>query len=251
MRRKTNILFIIIFLLLAGCANDNLEEITIQHLENYDVAQVNYLIYNVPDGQTYKQLTLSFPYKIEGLNIKRISLFQDEEMALNEPRIINTNENELTIEMPEYIPEFNKMKVTLDNDQTIILDVGQYYFEKFSEFNYENHGLVTMSITSLHAKFLDGEFVITTTFRDKIDSEVEFKFPENIEKYISNLNFKKVDAEQYVFTANISKDILLDQNIDVATIDIGFVQNNQGRKRFIIKSSHPIHLKDYYDVNES
>ncbi|HHY22008.1 MAG TPA: hypothetical protein GX525_09065, partial [Bacilli bacterium] len=225
------------------------EETVTQKLVDYKIREVNYLIYNVPEGDQYQHLTLSFPYKIEELNIKKVSLFQDETMVQADPRIIYINENELAIEMTEYIPEFNKIIATLDNNQTVILDTGQYYFEEFEEYDYEEENMSSVSIESLHSQFWSGELVITTVFRNEDESEIEFKLPNRIEKYISNLNFEKVNSEQYVLTATISKDLLLDQKVDLAAIDLGFVENNKGRKRFILKIRETIQLSEYPSFN--
>lgn len=234
--------------MLSGCVHNHEGTVT-QKLAEHKISEVNYLIFNALEGEPYQHLTLSFPYKIEELNIKKISLFQDEVMVQAEPRIIYINENELAIEMTEYIHEFNKINATLDNDQTVVLDTGQYYFEEFEEYDYEEENMSSVSIESLHSQFWNGELVITTVFRNENESEIEFKFPNRVEKYISNLCFEKVNSEQYVLTATISKDLLLDQKVDLAAIDLGFVQNNEGRKRFILKSRETIQLSEYPSFN--
>ncbi|MCE5168291.1 hypothetical protein LQV63_03040 [Paenibacillus profundus] len=232
-----------------GQEYDRQEQEVYELLKDYKINEDNYLIYNVLISENQKKLTLSFPYKIETLNIEKMSLMQDSKIVLKETPIIGALENKITFKLTEYIPEFNKMKATLENNKIIILDTGQYFLEKFEEFDYPKNNMEVATIIKSHLKFENGKLISTTVFSKKDESKIELKFPKKIEKYISNLSFKKEELEnitvKYSLQCDISQNILLDKNLDAVMVDISLVQNNKGKKWSVIKSSVPIQSIDY------
>ncbi|WP_157277503.1 hypothetical protein [Paenibacillus taiwanensis] len=243
-------------ILISGCfsnlqqneSRDINEQEVYRTIEAYIVKERHYLLYNVVEGEKQKEIEIQVPYKIQSLQIKKITLLQDNNVVSEELDQVKTLNNKLTIKMPYYIPQFNQMKATLTNNKIITLNIGQYTLENFTEHDFNHNNIKPMQITNNHLKFHNGKLESTTEFVKKDETEVEVKIPEAALKYIKNIQFNRAEQNgkiKYTLKCEISQSILTDYNLESAVVDISIVQNANEKKWSLIKSSVPIQTMDY------
>jgi hypothetical protein len=239
---------------LFGCTNTSQEKVIdetrdtqLEYIRQVRIRENSYFIFNSHDDSPQK-IKISFPYRIEGLNIKKASLLLNNEVVLENMKITLINENELTVNI-NFIPEFNAIEVLLEDGKIVRLNPGQYYFEKFEEENLNDFEKQILEVRNFHLKFKNGHLLADVILPQDNNSKIEYLLPSHIRKYASDLKFShhKTDdnSVQYTLEANISHDILLKNNLDSITFDIGIIQNYKNKKWFLIKGKVPVVASDF------
>ncbi|WP_043890748.1 hypothetical protein [Paenibacillus sp. Aloe-11] len=259
---KLRIILIIMLLLtnsifLFGCTNNNQEKVInesnkskntqLEYIRQVSVRENSYFIFNSHDDSPQK-IKISFPYRVEGLNIKKASLLLKNEVVSDNVKIVQIHENELTVAI-NFIREFDAVEVVLKDGNTVRLNSGQYYFENFKEDNLNEFDKEILEVRNFHLKFKNGHLLTDIILPQDRNSKIEYLFPSQIRKYASNIKFshQKIDdnSVKYTLEADISRDILSKNNVNSIIFDIGMIQNYKNKKWFLIKGKVPIELSDF------
>ncbi|MBI0581211.1 hypothetical protein IEC97_28255 [Neobacillus cucumis] len=102
-------------------------------LEGDNENEENYLFYNM--AQKNKKVTLTFHDNYSNDLINHVTLYQDDEIASKNVRVIDTSIHDggqFTIELQEYVESFNKIELKATNGQSFMLKTGQYSFQKIN-----------------------------------------------------------------------------------------------------------------------
>ncbi|MCC3379091.1 hypothetical protein ACFQ5D_04600 [Paenibacillus farraposensis] len=224
---KLRIILIIMLLLtntifLFGCTNQEKvinESIKsrnpqLEYIRQVSVRENSYFFFNSYNNNPQK-IKISFPYSIEGLNIKKASLLLENKVVSDNVKIVQIHENELTVDI-NFIREFDKE----------ILEVRNF-----------------------HLKFKDGHLLTDIILPQDRNSKIEYLLPSKVRKYTSNIKFshQKIDDNlvKYTLEADISRDILSKNNVNSIIFDIGMIQNYKNHKWFLIKGKVPIEVSDF------
>ncbi len=256
--------FILIIMLLLtnsmflfGCTNNNQEKVInesnkskntqLEYIRQVSVRENSYFIFNSHDDNP-KKIKISFPYRIEDLNIKKASLLLNNKVVSDNVKIIQIHENELTVDI-KFIRKFDAVEVVLEDGNNVRLEPGQYYFENFKEDNLNEFEKEILGVNNFHLKFKDGHLLTDIILPQDRNSKIEYLFPSQIRKYASNIGFshQKIDNNsiKYTLEADISRDILLKNNVNSIIFDIGMIQNYKNHKWFLIKGKVPIETSDF------
>lgn len=104
---------------------------TINKLEGNNAEEENFLFFNEADGS--KKITLTFKSNYDEQPISHATLYQDGKIVSDKVRIIDSSIHDggqFTIELKEYLPFFNEIKLVTNQQQILKLKTGQYNFEK-------------------------------------------------------------------------------------------------------------------------
>ncbi|NRD81074.1 hypothetical protein HPT25_27665 [Bacillus sp. BRMEA1] len=104
---------------------------TIQKLEGDNASEKNYLFYNEADD--LKTLRLNFKSDYNEEPIIGVTLYKDGEPVSTKVQIIDTSIHDgghFTIGLKQYVQYFNEIKLLTDQNKTLTLKTGQYFFEK-------------------------------------------------------------------------------------------------------------------------
>lgn len=77
-----------------------------------------------------KTITFEFSKDLSSYKLKTVKLIQEDKTVSGDIEIKDVIGNKVTIQLPEFIPEFNKAEFALESAQTMTLNIGQYYLEK-------------------------------------------------------------------------------------------------------------------------
>ena len=212
----------IIMLLLAniiflfGCTNNNQEKVInesnkskntqLEYIRQVNVRENSYFIFNSHDDSPQK-IKISFPYKVEGLNIKKASLLLKNEVVSDNVKIVQIHENELTVAI-NFIREFDAVEVVLKDGNNVRLNSGQYYFENFKEDNLNEFDKEILEVNNFHLKFKDRHLLTDIILPQDRNSKIEYLFLSQIR-------------------------------------NIGMIQNYKNKKWFLIKGKVPIEATDF------
>lgn len=257
---KLRIILIIMLLLtntifLFGCTNQEKvinESIKsrnpqLEYIRQVSVRENSYFFFNSYNNNPQK-IKISFPYSIEGLNIKKASLLLENKVVSDNVKIVQIHENELTVDI-NFIREFDAVEVVLKDGNSVRLNSGQYYFENFSEDNLNEFDKEILEVRNFHLKFKDGHLLTDIILPQDRNSKIEYLLPSKVRKYTSNIKFshQKIDDNlvKYTLEADISRDILSKNNVNSIIFDIGMIQNYKNHKWFLIKGKVPIEVSDF------
>ncbi|WP_431090556.1 hypothetical protein [Paenibacillus sp. 8b26] len=227
--------------------SDETRNTQLEYIRQVHVRQNSYFIFNSHDDSPQK-IKISFPYRVEGLNIKKASLLLNNEVVLDNVKITLINEKELTVNI-NFLPEFNAIEALLEDGKIVRLNPGQYYFEKFKEEDLNDFEKQILEVKNFHLKFTNGHLLADIILPQDNNSKIEYLLPSHIRKYASDLKFShhktNDNSVQYTLEANISHDILLENNVDSITFDIGIIQNHKNNRWFLIKGKVPVAASDF------
>jgi hypothetical protein len=259
---KLRFILIIMLLLtnsmvLFGCTNNNQkkvinesnknEDTQLEYIRQISVRENSYFIFNSHDDSS-KKIKISFPYRVDSLNIKKASLLLKNKVILDNVKIVQIYENELTVDI-NFIREFDAVEVVLKDGQNVRLNSGQYYFEDFKEDNLNEFDKEILEVNNFHLKFKDGHLFTDIILPQDRNSKIEYILPSRIRKYTSNIKFshQKIDdnSVKYTLEADISRNILLENDVKSIIFDVGMIQNYKNHKWFLIKGKVPIEASDF------
>lgn len=221
-------------------------------LRNLDVSNENHFIYNA-DSFEKKNITLTFTFAIENLDIDHISLYADKDQVMKDVTIINKEENKLVIQLNEFIPYFNNVYIILKNGTDLKLDVGEYYLEKFSMDDFSNYKSDLMTIEQYHDSFEKGKYTMYAVITKNDKSKINYILPKKTMPYIRNLRFTQKDLNdetvKYSLSFEMDKGIVSDRKLDEVYSEVALVQSFMDKRWTLVKSSISIRKTDFIELN--
>ncbi|NJJ39174.1 hypothetical protein [Paenibacillus apii] len=235
------VVFISISFSLSAC-NSNSQPTEFNKLQEIRVLDSNYLFFQKNES---KQLKLVLPYKVEELHIEKLSLVGHENVKV---RILDIIENTISISINEYISEFDKVKVTLKEGSTLVLSVGNYFFELIDIPNNATQTDDKWNVENLHS-YTDEtlSYISNVTFKNvNSNSRVDIQMPQAFIQVlkISQPKITKVAEKKYSYKFQITDSFLKQTKTkNISTETIWYQENLKTKEhKFILKEFIPLSL---------
>lgn len=243
MFRRIAIFVILISVSLGLSACNNSERAEFNKLEEIKVMEANYLFFQKNES---KQLKLVLPYKLDQLHIEKLAIVGYEEV---EVRIIGIIENTITISIAKFIPEFDEVKVILNDGSTLVLSVGRHILEMIDVPSTTTQTEDNWNIDNLHS-YTDEtlSYISEVSFKNvnnqyRVGLYMPMAFIHFIE--ISQPTITKVTESKYSYRFQITDHFLKQNNIQNITTETILYQENliTKERKFILKELIPLSLK--------
>lgn len=230
----------------------NQEEIdsSLADLEELKLNEEKFLFYN----DSKRDITLYFPFETDEFKFVKASLYQEDQLVLENIRINSNKHNRIGIKINSYIPSFNKIHLTLENGHSVMLSTGQHYFEKWNkpENNLNENQKGHIRFHNSKALINDENVVwISSGQFDNIEgSDIRVLLPT---KLLEELDMREVKVSKdetnetvpiYTYEINILTDYFIDNGLDSIIFDAIWIQEitETGVQQFILGEQVPITL---------
>ncbi|NBI30976.1 hypothetical protein [Chengkuizengella marina] len=241
---------VFMFLLIScNTLEDNIDsDNSISSIEKHEQKEVNYLYFY--DNES-RELTLYFPLDLNGFNIKKGVLLQENEIV-NENISINisdTMDNKVSITIHEYTPGFNRIKFDLESGETLNLHTGQFYFEKWKYPTYNLSKEDEWHIYEMHSVHEGNMIKGNVTFRKGSNSILHALLPTKAKDVGVEINLEKTKEEENIvsfdYVINLPYAYLYQNEIKNMTFNLIWVQEELESKqtRFLLNEYIPIDIE--------
>ncbi|MFS1515898.1 hypothetical protein V1503_05155 [Bacillus sp. SCS-151] len=208
----------------------------IKKLEGENKGEENFLFYNEADES--KMVTLTFYENYNEEPIINATLYQDGNLVSNNVRIIDTSIHDgglFTIELEEYIPTFNQIKLETSQGNILLIKTGQYSFEKV---NIKN--TITDSERWYIESYNTGEKGTYFTFNGTYvrakegSSKYEILLPKSSEKFeIVEDHTQKEKEKKLELTLKSDSQRKFDHQ---ASYEIMIIQKNEQNQQYVMNT---------------
>jgi hypothetical protein len=200
--------------------------------------EVNYLFFE--NGQK-KDISFLLNKNINNLikNIKYIVLLQDGDIMTStndvEMIIAQTVDNKITVRLNNYVNQFNRARLTLNNNEQIYLNIGQFYLEKVDEYP----GADGIALVRSHSMIGNDNFTLDFTIKHNIPTKITFKYPVMLDSLKIRDNLIQISniKNEISYTYHIEIQNQKDKHIIIELMCIGESDNIKKR---IFKITTPL-----------
>ncbi|MGM7681343.1 hypothetical protein ACSVDA_04230 [Cytobacillus sp. Hm23] len=208
----------------------------INKLEGENAKEENFLFYN--EAVESKMVTLTFYDNYKEEPITNASLYQDGNLVSKNVRIIDTSIHDggqFTIQLQEYIPSFNEIKLETNKRKILLIKTGQYSFEKLNIVDTipdkERWSIESYNTGEKGTSFtFNGMYVRS----EKDSSEFEILLPKSSEKFEIVESHTENEKEK-----NLELTIQTDSQrkfTHQASYEMLIIQKNQMNQQYILNT---------------
>lgn len=232
---------------------DQVEDTILKKIQSYKLNESNYLLFVESPTTANKKITLFLPYSVDNMNIKEISLIQDNEQVTNKTTVNSPNilDNKLYFTLNEFIPSFNKAQLTLDNGRTIIINTGQYILQKYiSQENIPENKLKFLDSGNFQNKLGKITYSAQFNYKEKsAEQDVDIILPDDLISLRKTIDFIQVSVSDTLATFKLGlsfpKSEFTKLHVNSLTFEVLWFQKYSDKNAVILIGSIPITFNDY------
>lgn len=212
----------------------------IKKMEATNQSAVNYLFY---EKNHSKELILAFPFQIEEFSPKEVEFLQDENVVSGVFELLASDpqNNQIRVMLNEYIPEFNRVRLTLNHsDRTLNLHTGQYYFEQYAESDQPISVQDHVVLKYMHSQDQDNKYFSEVILYNKSGSDISVLFPKKLRDtgYENKMHLlgEKKKKVTYSFQVTLPQRYYSHNKLDQVNFETRWIQTTKDKRQKFIFS---------------